>query len=443
MKILFVHNNFPAQFRNLATALAQNPDVEIAAIGCELARASLGVSLYRYQTPPGVAQAHSFARRFDNECRRAEEVLYAATRLLAENFVPDVILVHPGWGENLPLRAAFPAAKIIVCCEFYYRREGGDVGFDPEFPTMGLDGFVALEARNAATLLALASGDAGLSPTHWQKSTYPHALQPMIAVAHEGIDTEYFLPDAAASFAMPDGSVWSAGEEIVTYTARNLEPIRGFHSFMRALPEVLARRPKARVVVVGDNGVSYGQRPRKHASWKEALLAELGDRLDLSRVVFLTRLPYSDYLKILQISAVHVYLTYPFVLSWSLLEAMSAGCLVVGSDTKPVREIIDGANGVLAPMFDAAALAGRIVAALADPEAHRPMREAARRTIVECYDAKKVCAPKLVEWIERVSGLKLGVAGKARSDVVAGELTVRESALTSDAFTSARERSSA
>jgi glycosyltransferase involved in cell wall biosynthesis len=408
MKILFVHNNFPAQFRNLVAALSRAGDVEIAAIGCETARASMGVNLYRYQTPPAFAHAHAFARRFDNESRRAEEVLYAATKLSADGFRPDVIVAHPGWGETLPLRTVFPAAKIVVYCEYYYRRDGGDIGFDPEFPSMGLDGFVGLEARNAATLLALSSCDAAIAPTEWQKSTYPELFHPLISVIHEGVDTDYFAPDPEASFVLPNGERIAAGDEILTYSARSLEPIRGFHSFMRALPRVLEQRPAARVVIVGDNGVSYGPPPRKFANWKEAMLAELGDGFDASRVFFLGRLSYGDYRKILQISAAHVYLTYPFVLSWSLLEAMSAGCLTIASDTPPVREIIDDSNGIVAPLFDRDALAARIVAALAEPEAHRRLRGAARDTIVSRFDAQAVCVPRQLALLRSLAGFDPG-----------------------------------
>ena len=404
MKLLFVHNNFPAQFRGLVETLVHMENVEIAAIGSETATSSLRVRLERYRMPPTVARAHSFARRFDNEARRAEQVLYAATSLTTEGFVPDVIFVHPGWGENLPLRTVFPSAKIVVYCEYYYRRFGGDIGFDPEFSTMGLDGFVGLDARNATTLLALSSCDAAISPTKWQKSTYPALFHPLISVIHEGIDTDFFVPDPRAIFELPDGKILAAGDEILTYAARNFEPMRGFHVFMRALPAVLERRPQARVVIAGGLGVSYGQPPRKHANWKEAMLAEVGNAIDPSRVTFLNRLPYTDYLKLLQVSAAHVYLTYPFVLSWSMLEAMSAGCLVIGSYTPPVREVINGYNGLLVPMFNRGTLVDTIVAALADPAACRPLREAARQTILRSYDTKTCCIPRQIELLEKLMG---------------------------------------
>jgi glycosyltransferase involved in cell wall biosynthesis len=403
VKVLFVHNNFPAQFASLATALARRDDTDLAAIGCETARPFPGVRLHRYRAPRSLAQAHSFARRFDNEARRAEDVMYTATKMVADGFTPDIVFVHPGWGESLPLRALFPTARIVVYCEYYYRREGGDIGFDPEFPAMGIDGYVALDARNAATLLALASCDAAVAPTPWQKSTYPAIFQPLIEVAHEGIDTDYFAPDPDAAVRLPDGAVPRAGDEIVTYAARNLEPVRGFHCFMRALPGVLERRPNARALIVGEAGVSYGAPPRKFANWKEAMLAELGDALDLSRVTFLPKQSYSEYLKILQISAAHVYLTYPFVLSWSMLEAMSVGCVLIASDTAPVRDAADATNAILTPMFDIPALADRVIDALAHRAAHRGLREAARRAMVERFDSTTVCAPRLTRLVERLA----------------------------------------
>ncbi len=399
MKILFVHHNFPAQFRNIAIALSRAANVEMAAIGCDTARSLVGVSLYRYPAPAAHIPAHSFSRRFDGECRRAEEVLYAATRLTNDGFIPDLIFVHPGWGENLPLRAAFPKAKIILYCEYYYIAEGGDIGFDPEFASIGVDGYVSLDAKNASTLLGLAACDAGLAPTSWQRSTFPRDFQHKISVIHEGVDTDLFAPDPNAILQLRNGLRLSASEEFLTYSARSLEPIRGFHNFMRALPRVLEQRPNARVVIVGEDGVAYGAPPRKHPSWKAALLDELGDRIDQQRLLFLGRLPYSDYLRVLQISSVHAYLTYPFVLSWSLPEAMSAGCLVVGSDTAPVREIIDGQNGILAPMFDHEALADAIVDAFARPEAHAEKRRRARETIRAKFDTLTVCIPKMMDWI--------------------------------------------
>ena len=222
-RILFVHNNFPAQFRNIAQELASRSEFELAAIGCETARNLPGVKLARYRTPAGEPSAHAFARRFEHECRRAEQVMYAATDLVDAGFFPDLIFVHVGWGENLPLKSLFPQAKTVVYCEFFYRTSGQDYGFDPEFPASGVDGRIELDARNAATLLGLAQCDRGLSPTHWQFSTYPDEFKSKIAVIHEGVDTEALRPDDNAALTLPTGRRLTRRDKVVTYCARNLE----------------------------------------------------------------------------------------------------------------------------------------------------------------------------------------------------------------------------
>lgn len=382
MNILFVHNNFPAQFRNLTLELVKRPGCRVAAIGSETAQQMPNVDLRRYRSPIfNVAQTHPFARRFDVECRRATEVLYALTELRASGFIPDLIVGHCGWGETLPLRSVFPNAKIVIYCEFYYRAEGQDVHFDPEGPEYGLDGLVTLHCKNASTLLSLAEADMGFSPTEWQRQTYPPEFRAKIRVVHEGVDGERLRPDASAQFVLPDGRVLKKGQEIVTYLARNLEPMRGYHIFMRALPQLLAARPQAHVVIVGGDGVSYGAAPPDGTTWKSVYLDEVSGRIDASRVHFLPTLPYDDYVRLLQISRVHVYLTFPFVLSWSLVEAMAIGCVIVGSDTAPVREAIThDVDGLLTPFHDSAALAANIASVLGDPASFARLGEAARAT---------------------------------------------------------------
>jgi len=402
--ILFVHNNFPAQFNNIVKELASRPEFELAAIGCETSRNMAGVKLVRYRTPAGEPAAHAFARRFEHECRRGEQVMYAAYDLIEAGFIPDVIFVHPGWGENLPLKTLFPDAKIVVYCEFFYRTSGQDFGFDPEFPASGVDGRIELEARNASTLLGLTQSDRGLSPTYWQFSTYPKEFKSKIAVIHEGVDTEALRPDDNAALMLPTGRLLTREDKVVTYCARNLEPTRGFHIFMRALPQILRRQSEAQIVVIGGDGVSYGRRPPRDSSWKAAMLREVGTQLDFDRVHFLGRLPFDVYVSALQASSVHVYLTYPFVLSWSLLEAMSCGCVVVVSDTAPVREVVNERNGVLVPFFSRDILAEEICSILERPENHKAKRIAARRTIESHYDAKRVCVPKLMELIRSLIG---------------------------------------
>ncbi len=402
MNILFVHNNFPAQYRFLIRALTREGGHNLVAVGSPTARAVKGVKLLTYAMDGAdVSTTHPFARRFDLECRRAEQVLYSLTSMVASGFVPDVILAHPGWGEALPLRSFFPRARILVYCEFFYGAAGRDLGFDTEFPESGLDGHVALHLKNAATLLALSDCDRGTSPTKWQKSTFPRRFQHEIDVVHDGVDTDMAKPDPDARFRMPSGQTLTADDEVITFVARNLEPLRGYHVFMRALPRILEERPHAQVVIVGADGTSYGMPPPPGTTWKSKYFQEVAGRIDAGRVHFVGRLPYNAYLTVLQISSAHVYLTYPFVLSWSLLEALSTGCAVIASDTAPVREAIDGENGSLVPFFDVTTLAERVIEVLARPHQTRSMREKARQSVIDTYDAERICIPKMMALIHR------------------------------------------
>lgn len=399
-KILFVHNNFPAQFLHIAEALARQPGFELAAIGTETARTLPGVKLRKYVLGKAdVSPTHPFARRFDLECRRAEEVLYTASSLSASGFVPDLVLVHPGWGEALPLRAMFPKAQLVTYCEFFYRIEGQDNGFDPEFPQNGIDGEVGLHLKNAATLLSLVDCDRAISPTQWQRSTYPQEYQSKIKVIHEGVDVDKAKPSPQASFRLADGRTLTKNDEVVTFVARNFEPVRGFHIFTRALPQILAARPNAQVLLIGGNGSPYGAVPPRGETWKSIFFKEIADRIDHKRVHFTGHLSHRDLLRAMQISSAHVYLTYPFVLSWSLLEAMSTGCLVIASATAPVREIVNSENGILVPFFDVEQLAARTIEALAHPRRFKAQRAAARATVVENFDVRQVCLPKLLDYL--------------------------------------------
>jgi len=403
MKILFVHNSFPAQFQQLQRVLADDPTVSMAAVGAPNARAMKGVRLIKYRMPESdVSGTHPFARRFDMECRRAEQVLYSLSTLKASGFVPDVILAHPGWGETLPLRTVFPKARILLYCEFFYGAEGRDIGFDPEFPEGGLDGGIALQLKNATTLLALSDADRGVSPTPWQRSTFPRQFQRMIDVVHEGIDVAEVARDRDAGFDLPDGRRLKPGDPVITFVARNLEPIRGYHTFMRTLPAILGRLPSAQVLVVGGHGTSYGIKPPRGTTWKAMFLDEVADRIDLARVHFTGRLSRERYLAALHVSAAHVYLTYPFVLSWSLIEAMGAGCAIVASDTAPLRDVIDGTNGILVPFFDTEALADRVVDVVSKPRRHAEMRRRAQALVADRYDADRICVPQMRRLIKNM-----------------------------------------
>ena len=407
MKVLFVHQNFPGQFKHLAPHLARaGHAVKALAIDGSGLR---GIQMHRYRPGRSTSRdAHPWAQEFETKLIRGEACAAAAQQLKAEGFTPDVIVANPGWGESLFLKDVWPGAKLLALIEFYYAARGLDFDFDKEFFREDLARNARLRAKNAHLLLALQDMDRGVSPTEFQKSTVPQEYRKKISVIFDGIDTRVVCPDAAASVTL-DGHTLRAGDEVLTFVNRNLEPYRGYHVFMRALPEILRQRPNAVALIVGGDGVSYGAAAPEGKTWKQIFFGEVKDQLDPSRVLFLGRLAYAEYLKVLQISACHVYLTYPFVLGWSCIEALAAGCLVVGSRTPPVEEAIEhGANGLLVDFFDTAALAQTVVQCLAQPDRYAPLRAQARASAVARYDLTTVCLPRQVQLVERLGSGRRG-----------------------------------
>jgi glycosyltransferase involved in cell wall biosynthesis len=333
-------------------------------------------------------------------------------------FEPDLIVAHPGWGDALFLRQIYPAVPMIGYFEFYYHGRGTDLGFDPEFP-VNLDNRCEVHMKNATNLLALSDCDSYWSPTRWQAGLFPAAYRDRISVVHDGIDTARVAPDPSASFTLPDGKRVTAGDEVLTLINRNMEPYRGFHVFMRALPEIQRRRPNAFTIIVGSESEHpYGNPPPPDAggkprSWKQVLLEEVGGRLDMSRIHFTGLLPFDQYLRVLQVSRAHVYMTYPHVLSWSMLEAMAAGCLVIASSTPPVTEVIrDRENGLLFDFFSGAALAELAADALANPGACAPIRQHAREFAIRHYDLEKICLPRQLALMQDTIAAKSAAPGK-------------------------------
>jgi glycosyltransferase involved in cell wall biosynthesis len=400
VKILLLHQNFPGQFLHLAPALAARGH-EVVALTAEENKRPSPVPVYRYRTPP-LSDIKGLGATYAAAAERGSVAARAAAQLQRDKgFRPDVVFGHAGWGETLFLREIFPKARHLTYAEFMYRATGADTGFDPEFQTSGPGVGIAVTARAAHLVQAAHLSDACLSPTEWQASTFPEDLRQRITVIHDGIDTVRVRPDPEASLTLPGGQVLRAGDEVLSFVSRRLEPYRGYHIFMRALPEVLRARPDAQVVIVGDEGQSYGTKPPDARSWKQRFLDEVQDRIDPARVHFLGRVPYDGFVSLMQLTRVHAYLTYPFVLSWSMLEAMAAGALVVGSRTPPVQEVIqDGVNGRLVDFFDVAGWSAALTAALADPRADDALRLAARETVVARYDLKTVCLPQLIAFVE-------------------------------------------
>ncbi len=405
MKLLFVHQNFPGQFLHLAPEMQRRGhDVRALTDAANGKTAEVPVLRYPHTSPPVDPKATRLGRTFTQMGDRAVSVARFAQRMRAQGYVPDVIYGHSGWGETLFLKEVWPEAKLLVFAEFYYRGIGQDVAFDAEFQAQGFDQVMIAQSRAAYLAQALIHADAGVSPTEWQASTHPALLRQRLEEIFDGVDCDRLTPNPQARFTLPNGRTLVPGDEVLTFVNRNLEPYRGYHIFLRALPEVLAARPNAQVVIVGEEGVSYGSAPPGGGSWKDVILDEVKDRLDLGRVHFVGKLPYDRLVDLIHVARVHAYLTYPFVLSWSMVETMAAGTLVVGSNTAPVAEVItDGVTGRLVDFFDVKGWSAALCDALARPEAYQPMRDAARRMVRERYDLRSVCLPKQVDLLTRLS----------------------------------------
>lgn len=407
MKVLFVHQNFPGQYLHLARYLARDPANEVVAITQRKDLTLPGMKTLVYAPSRKVtSRLHHYLGDMESGILNGQQVARAALQLRDAGFVPDVMIGHNGWGEIWFLKDVYPKVPLLGYFEFFYRLQGSDVGFDPSAPP-SYDDAPRLRIKNAGNLLGLEAADWGQCPTRWQKDQFPRHYQPMLHEVHEGIDTQVVAPNANASVRLAKAGVeLKSGDEVVTYVARNLENYRGFASFMRALPHVLDKRPKAHVLIIGGDETSYGPKPAKGITLRRQMLEELGPSLDLRRVHFLGKVPYSSFLKVLQVSMVHVYLTYPFVLSWSMLEAMSAGCLIVGSRTAPVEEVLrDGENGWLVDFFSPQQISARVVEALESPHEQQPLRARARQTIVDRYELNSVCLPASLLLLTRLAAL--------------------------------------
>jgi glycosyltransferase involved in cell wall biosynthesis len=382
VKFLFVHQNFPGQFLHIVRHLVQMKQHEIAFITEPNANVIAGVHKVPYAKPQvGAAETHLAARELDSGVRRAEVVGRTASNLKKLGFDADIVIGHHGWGELLNLRDVWPDVPLLGYLEFYYRSDGIDVGFDPEFPSDPAD-FPRIRAKNAINHLALTLGGHGQTPTDWQRSTYPDWAHEQINLLWEGVNLDICTPDPKvrrSGLKIGDMTI-RPGDKLVTYVSRDLEPYRGFHLMMRTLPHLQKARKDIKVVMVGGDGVSYGAGPPQGGTWRERMLKEVGNQIDPKRVAFPGRVDYATYLSLLQRSDAHIYLTYPFVASWSLREALATGCAVVGSDTPPVREFIThGENGLLTSFFDPPGVARSVLRILEDETLNRRLRKAARR----------------------------------------------------------------
>jgi len=395
MRILLIHRTFPGQFRYLATALAQDPCNEVIFLTSAEQGEIPGVKKMLY-TPhrPAHPSTHTYLQTMESAVIYGQAAYKTALQLKKDGFIPDVIYGHSGWGPTLFMADLFPRSPLVCHFEWFYRSHGSSFGFDPANP-LTIDNEAEIRIKNAPILFDLTQSSLGISPTEWQRRQFPAEFQSKITVIHEGIHCGFFSPLPGTKLVLQKlGLDLSQVEEIVTYVATGMEPLRGFPQFMAAAAEIQRRKPGCHIVVVGEDRTEYSNTLTGGKTYRQDALER--HSYDLSRLHFTGRLSIPDYLTVLRSSAVHVYLTYPFILSWSVLEAMACGSLIVASDTLPVREIIeDNVNGLLVDFFDPFAIADRVIEALSKPGWASALKSRARETILAKYELDQLLARQI------------------------------------------------
>ena len=398
MHVLYVHQNFPAQFGHIAARLIKDHGFRCSFVSETPAGVTAGIHKVQYKPVGGATeQTHYFARTFENAVAHAHGV-YEALKPLRNQIHPDLIVGHSGFGSTLFLPELWPDAPVINHFEYFYRPHNSDMDFRPDMPVAEAD-VLRSRARNAMILLDLQACARGYSPTRFQQELFPDAYRPKIRVIHDGIDTEFWqrrpVPDELFSRLdiQPE-------TRVVTYVSRGLESMRGFDVFMEVAKRVYSAYPDAVFLVVGADRVAYGGdlRGTGGRTFKQWVLEQ--DEYDLTRIRFLGNVDPRILAYLLSLSDLHIYLTVPFVLSWSMLNAMACGAVVLASDTEPVREVIrDGVNGILRGFFDPDGLAEAALEVLKDPGACADLGRAARQTVEERY-AVELVLPQMLALYE-------------------------------------------
>lgn len=408
MRILFAHRNFPAQFGAFGEWLAgQGWEVAYLTQREGAGSAALRVVVCPADHRAPVEGIHRYVRPLEGAVITGQAFARAAVELDRTGFRPDVVMSHAGWGVGTFLRDVWPGTCAIPYFEWYYNWPYPDrTPYDGETADP-LDARARNRIRNAPLWADFSTATRALCPTRFQAAQFPEWMRARLTVMHDGVDTALHSPgEGGAAGRSADRAIlarWGIPEdaEVLTSITRGMEPHRGFPETMRAIALLQKRRPKLHALVGGEDRVAYGAQLPEGDSWKKRMLAELD--LDLSRVHFTGLMSRPDMVAVMRASDAHVYLTVPFVLSWSLLDAMACGCLLVASDTAPVREFVeDGVTGLLVPPDDPAALAARIAAALdgRDGDALRRIRARARAKVVGELDAERVIWPKKRAWLE-------------------------------------------
>jgi glycosyltransferase involved in cell wall biosynthesis len=400
VKIVLIHQNFPGQYRHLIPILLKQGHHLIAISQVDHIEIE-GVANLCYSLPRGnLPNQHPYLISMESALLRAEAVAKLCQTLKNKGYTPDLILGHSGWGETLFLKDIWSQIRLVTFFEYFYHASGTDIDFDPEFPPAKNIAF-QLRVRNSHLLSSLSACDQGITATQWQYYLFPKEFRSKLAVIHEGIDTDIAKPNREARIHIKDGNYrFSTKTPLITFVNRNLEPTRGYHQFLRALVKIQQQHRYVQTIIIGGDDVSYSPAPQQGISYKQQFLNELDGQLDLSRIHFVGKVPYNIYINLLQISTVHVYLSYPFVLSWSLMEAMSIGCRIVASDTAPVKELItDQKTGLLVDFFSSQQLSDSVGKILKQPMKYQFLGKNARRHITKNYDFRRVILKQHLELI--------------------------------------------
>ena len=402
MKILFIHPNMPGQYKHLAKHFGAQGNHEIVFLTKHKTMKMDGVTRLTFDVPRKPSpHSHRYLGNAEMGVLQGQEVWRMCKKLKDDGFTPDIVVGHPGWGDGLFVKDVFPNTPCLYFFEFFYQPTGADVNFDPQ-DQLSADGYARLRMKNITNQTCLEAADWGISPTWWQWSVHPAAYQHKLSVLHDGVDVTVAKPDPEVSYTLPDGShTFKKGDKVVTYIARNFEPYRGFPTFMQTAEILLRERPDIHIIAVGADDISYGKRAPKGTTYRQMWSEKV--TLDESRIHFVGRVPYDDLIRIFQLTAAHIYLTYPFVLSWSTLEAMACGAPLVSSDTKPVREVVTHEkHGLLSDLFEPEAVAKNVMRMLDEPDLAQHCSEEGRNIVTERYALDKLL-PLHVKLVEEIA----------------------------------------
>ncbi len=408
MNVLFIHDAFPAQFGRLALELVRRKGWDCRFMvqslsSCPTPTPEMLRELEIRQVPLAAEHRTSdgipwpqIHGHFLEHCRTIMEAVRSTSPPL-----PDLVVAHGGRGAPTLFLREVLDCPIVVYCEYYFATHRRDISYRIDLPPAEPAQFFP-RCINAPTLSALVDCDAGYSATAWQRDTFPARFRHKIKVYFDGIDTDLYV-SGRSSRRIGDVTI-PPGARVVTFASRGLESIRGFDLFMKAAQRIAAARSDVVFAVAGGEEIHYGW-DKLHTgapSFKQWVLGQ--DSYDLSRFFFLGRILPEQLADVFRMSDLHIYLTAPFVLSWSMLSAMASGCVVLASDVGPVREVIEpGVNGLVEPLFDVDRLVATALRVLDDPAAHAPLAAAARRTVLERYSVE-TCIPPLGDFLERVAG---------------------------------------